>query len=392
MDQIKDDIEHLATARAHRRFGSSGEKQAADYILGRLKPLVDRAVVMFFKIPLFSSLFPFVFLGEFTVIAALAFWWPAISFIYGLIVFSLYQAESFGFPLVSRYFPGTSSCAVFGDRKHADFKTLLVFTAYLDSCDCWTQRPFFLRISRYFLLLIQFAMVLLLAACALDAFASLHHATYPFTRFFYSAALVFFPLVMAAMLAGGYFNRDTVGANHNASGMAALLHIAEKFREKELHGAALLFFFPGAHHGSRRVMQEVLPTLKVCYDRVLMINLEGVGAGELCYTDSEGVLQQLPCSRDLVEAAVRCAPPYQARKVHLSSRITNAHLPLLQGFNAISILGLDQNNRPVNYAAQQDIVDNISVERVRAAADLAEALARDVIAATTDPMNACAEP
>ncbi|NLN93917.1 MAG: Zn-dependent exopeptidase M28 [Candidatus Hydrogenedens sp.] len=376
MEQIKKDLEFLSRRLKHRSFATLQEKEAADYLLERLKPLVAASDLIPFDVVSGFGKIKAAYVTEFFIVSLLAIIWPGLSFFYGLFVFVIYLSESFGYPLLSRLMQTERGHAVGGGINQGNHKTLLVFTAYLDSAYSLTSHPLFLRLSRYLELAVRGAMVLTLASCALDMIARNQGGRYLFSVPLHWSTAVFFLFSGVVILLSSFKVQESGGANHNASGMAALLRIAEKLQGEPVQGVATMFYLPGGHHANSRGMQFFLSTLSEIYEQVFFINLESVGAGELCYSASEGVLHSFACSSRLVEAADACASGWAARKVSLRSLISNAYLPLMQGYEAISLVGLDEKNRPLHYKKEEDIVDNIDMTLIEASADLAIALAR----------------
>lgn len=376
MEQIKKDLEFLSGKLEHRSVASLEERAAAAYLLHRLKPLVRTAGIVPYNVAPEYGKIKAAYVAEFFVVSLLAIPWPTFALIYGLFVFSFYLGESYGYPFLSRLVSTREGHAVGGGSNPGKHKTLLVFTAYLDSGYSLTSHPLFLRLSHYLELLLRSAMVFTLATCALDVMAKSQRASYPFSTTLHWSTGAFFLAAAAVILFSSRQEKKSGGANHNASGLAALLRVAEKLQETPLEDISTLFYLPGAHHANNRGMQHFLSTLKKKHGHIFLVNLESVGAGELCYSDSEGVLQSFACSSKLVQAADACASGWGARKVALRSLISNAYLPLLQGYEAISLLGLDRNNRPLHYKKEEDIVDNIDMNLIEASADLAVALVR----------------
>lgn len=388
MEEIKKDLEFLSGQLTHRSFATTQELQAAMYIHARLNGLVDASGIVPFKILERESRIKAAFAAEFIIVSAVATRWPAIAFFYGLFVFIAYMAEAFGYSLLSLLVSTGRVPTVGGSINPGKHKTLLVFTAYLDSGYRLTSHPLILRLSHYLEFLFRLAMVLTLSFCALHMWAQWQHASYPYMDQLHWTTAFFFILASAVILLSSLKEGRTRGANHNASGIAALLAVARKLQKTPLEGVAVSFFMPGGHYASQRGMHMFLKTVEDGYDSIYLVNLESVGAGELCYTASEGALQSFNCSSKLLQAAEGCAAACGARKVSLRSMISNAYLPLTRGVDAISLVGLDEHDRPLHYAVEEDIVDNIHIETIAAAADLAESMARHAFStAHSDPLN-----
>lgn len=381
MENISKDIRFLTETLEHRQSATEQEEQAADYVLERLTPYVEDARKMTFSVVENFRLVLGAYYGEFVVTCALAFWWPTVAFFYGFFVFLAYLAEIFGYPVFSRLLAYYESSSVSGYTEGDDPERLLVFTAYLDTDDSPVSDASGLPIIRYLNGAILVGMVLVLATCATDAYGAYFGAVNPFTWWIRWGGMLFFSAAAATQFIISFGSDASQGANHNASGVAALLEIAARVHEQRIGGASVLLYFSGGHFANMAGMRELVHEISGMHKEAYIINLEGVGAGQLCYTEAEGILLKAACSKRMVRAAETCAGPYEARSARVHDFATNAYLPLIRGLNAISVVGLDEKNLPVNYGADEDIRMHLDPESVLKAARFAEAVGRTVIGA-----------
>ena len=379
MENITKDIRFLTETLEHRQSATEEEERAADYIMGRLAPYVDSVrksrcrVVENFRLILGA------YYGEFVVTCLFAFWWPTVAFFYGFCVFLAYVAEVIGYPVFSRFLAYYESSSVSGYKEGVQTDRLLVFTAYLDTDNSPIADSSGLPLIRYFHRAVMVGMVLVLATCAIDAYGVYLETSNPYTWYIRLGCLVVFAVIACALLLISFGADASQGANHNASGIAALLAIAERVNREPIANASVLFHFSGGHFanmaGMRGLVREIASRGKEAY----IINLEGVGAGDLCYSESEGVLLRATCSKQLVNAARELAAQYKARSARVHDFATNAYLPLIRGLKSISILGLDEDNLPVNYGADEDIRMRLDPGAIMNAACFAESIGRAVL-------------
>lgn len=384
MEKILQDIHFLAETLEHRLPATEQEEQAANYVLKRLKPFVDYAQKTTFGAIENFRLVLAAYYGEFVVTCLLAFWWPTVACIYGFGVFLAYMAESLGYPVFSRLLTFYESSSVLGFRQGDNPERLLVFTAYLDTDNASFADTSILPLFRFLNRLLTAIMILVLATCLVDALAVWQGTSNPFTWWIRLAGLVVFLFAALTTFLGSLNRNITQGANHNASGIAALLEIAERICKRRIRQSSVLFYFSGAHFANMAGMRALVKEISSAYEEVFIINIEGVGAGSLCYTESEGVLRKTACAPQLVEIAQRLSKRHRVRPVRMHNYATNAYLPLLHGYKAISILGLDDNEFPVNYGSEEDTSSSVSAESVIKAARFAESVARCVVKEAMD--------
>lgn len=379
METINNDIHYLTESLEHRESATEQEAQAADYVLERLRPYVDEAHKTGFGVVDNFRLVMAAYYGEFVVTCVLAFWWPTVAFFYGLCIFLAYVAEFMGYPVFSRLFAYFESYSVSGFREGDNPDRLLVFTAYLDTGTNPVPDASGLPVLRYVHRALMTGMVLILATCLVDSYGVYTDVANPFTWWIRLGGIVIFGITAGVVLLASFNTEASQGANHNASGIAALLEIAQRLHKRRIRKASVLFYFSGGHYanmaGMRALVREIITVKKETY----IINLEGVGAGELCYTESEGLLMRTACSKRLVDAASRRAKRYKARSARVRDFATAAYLPLLRGLNVISLVGLDKDNLPLHYGIGEDTRQGVDATAILNAARFAESIGRALV-------------
>ncbi len=379
MENISNDIRYLTETLEHRQSATEQEEQAADYVLDRLKPYVDDAHKTGFGVVDNFRLVMAAYYGEFVVTCALAFWWPTVAFCYGFVVFIAYIAEFMGYPVFSRLFTYFESFSVAGFKEGDNPDRLLVFTAYLDT----DMNPFAdaagLPVLRYLHRALMMGMALILATCLVDSYGAYNGVANPATWWIRIGGMVVFALTAVVILLAAFGADSSRGANHNASGIAALLEIAQRLHKRRIRKASVLFYFSGGHHANMAGMRGLVREITAAKKETYIINLEGVGAGSLCYTEAEGLLMATACSKRLVQAASQRAERYKARSARVHDFATAAYLPLIRGLNVISLVGLDKDNLPVNYGAEEDTRQHIDPAAILNAARFAESIGRTIV-------------
>jgi Zn-dependent M28 family amino/carboxypeptidase len=172
----------------------------------------------------------------------------------------------------------------------------------------------------------------------------------------------------------------TPGANDNASGVAAMLALADKATEEESLLPGLMFVATGAEEVGTAGMIEFL---KAHGDRVadaLIVNLDNLGTGHLCYIDSEGMLLGHNSSPVLLWLAAKVVEKKGLPVWRTSYRLlsTDATPALARGYQAMSVMAFDDDGGLPNWHWQSDTIDNIDMENLEVARAFLWNLARRV--------------
>lgn len=377
IQQVRDDLMVLAGRIVHRGAQTNQERDAAEYIRDRLRvhtPDVEmddfHAVDNYFY--LFASYYT-----EFLLVSVLALWWPLIALIYGTGVFAAYLAEFMGFRVFSRLLPHFESQNITA-RFHATRpKRLFIVTAYYDSgCATPISDPETLPLLRPIHRFLVLCMVIVLATCAADTYAAFAGEISPAAAYIRWAAAG--GLVAGAILLfySSSQAEDIRGANFNASGVAALLRLAAHFREQPVETADVWLVATGSHESWMAGMHRLLTTQPIDKRNTFILNLEGVGAGALHYCTGENLLYHAHASKSMVAAAGAVAGAYGATAAVQDVIPSEAHLALARGYQAITVMGLDEDGLPPHWNWFSDLVTNVEEKHIVRAADFSEALLR----------------
>jgi hypothetical protein len=116
-------------------------------------------------------------------------------------------------------------------------------------------------------------------------------------------------------------------------------------------------------------------------ERAWVLNLDSIGAGDVFYTTTEGVLLKHRTSEELREVAQKVAMlpgmDVEGRPYRLS--VSDAEPVLLRRMDAISVMA-DHNGVPVNAHWRTDTVENIDTDTIDTAYRFTEAMVRRLIA------------
>jgi len=378
--QVHEDLMYLAARLLHRGAQTEEEAAASDFVFRRFRertPDVHKdPFTAIESVPyLFGSYY-----AEFLFVAVIAFWIPSMAAIYGAVVFVLYLAEFLGFSVLSRLMPQFESQNVIARFLAPRPRNLIIVTAHYDSgCALPLTRPGtprWWRLAHFALLL---CMAVVIATCAADAYAQVVGAVLPalvIIRWMATITLLAGALVM--FYASGE-SEEIRGANNNASGVCVLLALADRMAQRPLDTADVWLVATGSHEAWMAGMRHQLAGASYDKAHTYVLNIEGVGAGELSYTTSEGMLLELPCDKIMTAVAAKVSGrgPYAAA-TRMRAVPTATHIALNRGFKSLSLLGLDSDGVPPRWNSIGDLVTGVDEDQIVRAIDWAEALLREL--------------
>ncbi|MDZ4859664.1 MAG: M28 family peptidase [Candidatus Hydrogenedentes bacterium] len=376
MAEMRRDIEYLAGSLAHRGASTESERLAAEYIRDRLARCTpDTEVDDFYAIEspwlLFASYY-----GEFLIVALLAFWQPWFGFAYGAIVSTLYLMEFTGYQVVAHILPQYETqnvvARILGDRP----KKLFVITAHYDtpkfSAITAPQAQPWLKVIHLFILV---CMLAVLASCAAEAMGVVWEEHYRYDLIIRWCAVTGLLCAAVALFTCEYSGEFTRGAGDNASGVAVLLDLAERFTHERVPDADVWLVATGSKETWLSGMRRFLGTHKLDRETTFFLNIDHVGAGSLRYITGEGLLQMFPADPALLRIAKEESHAHDAAPMAWRGLPSDAFLAKVRGYRALTITAAGGRNA---YGDDSDRAGDIDYATVTAAASYAEAILRAV--------------
>jgi hypothetical protein len=172
------------------------------------------------------------------------------------------------------------------------------------------------------------------------------------------------------------------GACDNLSGIAACMSIAEELVSSPLANSELTFVGFGCEEA---IMMGAVQYLKrhgreLDPENTYFINLESLGYGTVRYATSEGFIRVRPYSAELVSIAkgLKDSGGFDDVGTYEVRLGTDAMVPLVRGFKAISILGFNENNFVPNYHTPQDVPENMDIKVTERGREFAMAMIREL--------------
>jgi hypothetical protein len=373
--QMRRDIEYLAGNLIHRGASTRSERAAADYLRERFTSYTpDTEMDDFYAIEspwlLFASYY-----GEYLVIALLAFWWPWIAFGYGVTIFVLYIAEFSGYRILGHLLPQYETQNVVARILGDNPTRLFIITAHYDSpkhsAVTSSKAQPWLRLVHIILVI---CMVGVLVSCAADAVGIFHELDIRPDLVLRWCAVTTLLCGAAALVACDLSGEFVRGAADNASGVAVLLELANRFTEEPIPNADVWFVATGSKETWLSGMRHFLATHTFDKDTTFFLNVDRVGSGELRYVTREGMLHLFRSSPEMVAAAKTESGAIHAEPMTWRGLPSDAFLPLARGMKALTITAV--GGRDLNDEDDDDRPGDIDYDTVTRAGEFAEAIVR----------------
>jgi hypothetical protein len=381
---IRDDLLKLAVEVGPRGACTAAEGRAATYIKGRFEEQgLEVATQEFSSITTYSYLYLIYFLVAIAC-GALSYW---LWFAYFAAPVAVLNAIAFAldletFPVLSHILPHKKSKNLIGELPAENGKVGLVVVAHYDSARSGLSfSPKLVKNFRLSFLMMVGSVLGVGVLCAVNLVLLLgvgrtNLGVWIATMVFCAYLLV--PLVLMAHreLAMDY----TPGANDNASGVVAMLALAEKVTEEESRLPGVMFVATGAEEVGTAGMIKFLKGHGRRIRDALIVNLDNLGTGHLCFIDCEGMLFGHSSSPVLLWLAGKVAEKKRLPVWRTGYRLlsTDATPALARGYNAMSIMAFDDHGRLPNWHWQSDTVDNIDMENLEIARAFLWNLARKI--------------
>ncbi|HOS93610.1 MAG TPA: M28 family peptidase [Armatimonadota bacterium] len=343
-------IEHLSEAIGPRPCGSEGEHRAAEWVASRLRDLAFEVTQETFRCaPGFALTFLLLTLTSFAALGLMGRC-PACALAMALAALIGFVAEGLGRPVVSRLLPQTESRNTVGRRAAtARAARVVVVTAHIDSAYAGLVfRPRVVRWFRAIFVGLLGAMIYTLVLCALQLRCTVPDwVTLPAAAHLYWVALCLTHQVIWA--------KPVPGAGDNASGVAALLAVAEEL--PPLATTEVWLVATGAEEAGLYGMSHLLSSHAFARDRTMFVNIDNVGAGPLRLISHEGILVPMAADPGILEAAKKAmaALGLECRVEAYRTLPVESAVALASGYRALSIMGSLQHwHQECDVAARVD--------------------------------------
>lgn len=172
------------------------------------------------------------------------------------------------------------------------------------------------------------------------------------------------------------------GANDNLTGVAVLVVLADRLRERPPRGLRVILVSAGAEEtlqeGIRGYAEKHFPDLPT--ESTYFLNIDSVGSPDLTLLEGEGpfVMREYTQSfKELVaRAAERAGVPLRRNMRARTS--TDGVVPLRAGYPTATLVSINEFKSIDNYHWPTDVPDNVNLATVEQALTLAEGVVREL--------------
>ena len=172
--------------------------------------------------------------------------------------------------------------------------------------------------------------------------------------------------------------RPTVpGANDNASGVAALLHLAARFIAEPLDRTDVLLVFPGAEEAGMGGMRAFLERHPLDPATTFVVGLDTVGSGTPILAAAEGAVLRHGYGEEELARVERVARAEPTERWRIAA-YTDPILARFAGLPAVSLLSVGDHGMYTRYHRMDDLPEHVDVACVERCAAIAEGTARDL--------------
>lgn len=377
-EAIRKEMETLC-ALPHRGSATEEEQRAADLIAGRFREIglpVD--LERFHSHTTWSWVYAILF-GGFVVASFVSAVSPFLAFLMGiLLLFFNYAEHTTRFEGLGQFLPKRPSQNVVARHGLDSARAHVVITAHCDTSR--TGLPYTPALVKHFrssfissiVAQVGITLVFLMRTFNADGFLLDTFQVLATAYLLYGVAIM-----VDREFRGEYVN----GANDNASGVAAMMALAERFSKNPPEGLDLWFVATGCEEvgmiGQRHFLLN--HTHELAPERTYFLNLDNIGAGRLRYCTGEGMLQFFPYSPTLLHLSrqvARSTPfedvtPYAYRRSYF-----DALVPPARGYDALTLIALDEEDQIPNWHWHTDTMLNVDAELVKKGADFSEEVVR----------------
>ena len=358
----------------HRGSTTDNEKQAAEYIHEKMSALgLETKVEPFASHTTFSWVFLVIYGGFF-----LAGWIGWSYPFWGVALCALMLAFFYGectskWKALASIFPKKPSQNVLGVLRNDNARKTLVFVAHYDSSKSGLSFHPAMVGSFRSSYIISVVMMLVLTQTLIIRYFGGGGSLLLIARFI-STAFMLIPAVL--LLHREVFGQYVQGAADNASGVAAMLGVAEKLAENPPETMEAWFLATGCEEVNLVGMSSFLQTheYELGLGKTYFINFDNLGSGSLRYITGEGMLKVYPSSPELICIAEKLATesqfadvrPHVYRLASLDALVASS-----RGYKVLSLMGLGPADEIPHWHWPTDTIENVDVLLAEKAADFA---------------------
>lgn len=379
---MTDPLEHirfLAEKVGPRPATSLAERHAANYIAGQLESFgYVTKQENFRSVRTFGEVYGVIYALALLGFVGAGAGEPRFAFLLtGIALVAFIGENTTALRLASTLIPRGKSQNVVGRLVPGELpRRRLVIAAHYDTTKSGLMfAPGMVRWFRPLFLASALCLVALFVLTAAEALTRNH------VFFYYAFPFTFYLMFALALLVHREFAyKHVVGANDNASGVAVALSLAEALSQDAPTDTEILVVATGSEEPGQFGMESFLRRHADEVTRSWIINIDNVGAGNIHYVESEGMLLRHGAGVEVLKVADQVArlPSLAVTPVQFHAVSTDAEPALLRNLDAITIIGL-RDGLPVNYHWSSDTFQNIDPDAVDTSYRFVEQMVRRLI-------------
>jgi hypothetical protein len=378
-----DEVLNSLCALPNRSSTSANEHRAAEYLRHKLDDLkIEAQTVPFVAPTTFSWIYFILYLG-FLVSVVLGYYHPAAALAVALFFAVLFYGEqTTRFSPLSKWVPSGLSHNVVGriPGRNNPRGTLVLSAHYDTSKTALIFHPGFTAgLRRAFYISLVMIVLIIIGNAARIA------APVPAIRiinWIMAAPLVYMGIMCLGMLEREARGKPVNGAADNASGVAAVMQLAKRVKEKGgLAGWDVTVLLTGSEEVGLAGMAHFIREngKKLDPASTAFLNFDNMGGGRLTVVREEGMLRGLAADPELLrtaEALIASDPRFSNMDVRGFRALTlDSLVPNARGYRVLSLMGLNEAGVPTPWHWHNDTLENLDKDMVRLAADFGWELA-----------------
>ena len=376
---------YLSKRIGARGPGSDGEAAAASYVLRSFRDSgldVDMETFSSWK----SDAHGLVIVYLLAIAAFLLFRVSySLSLALAVIVFFIFQMETYTWAITSRLLPRSSASNVIGlARPEGSVKQKVLLVANYDTQKSSPfGRPKLARAYRFMHIVSFVCVIAIMIVGVVGVGATLTKVSKDAvtTVWIFSSPFALYLLVLTAMmLFGETRGRYTAGANDNASGLGVMLSTMETLADKPLQNAEVWGIATGRNGAGARGMIAFLHRHRHTMHGAYVINVDHCGVGDMNIITREGTMFGFRCSRRLKRMTLEASR--RSKKLEVSKgknrvKKSDAMAALVRGYKAITIGGAS-GGRFTGWKNKNDTLDTLDRETLDQTAKLVRFLLEEI--------------
>ncbi|UCD56820.1 MAG: M28 family peptidase [Candidatus Hydrogenedentota bacterium] len=363
---------------SHRGSTTDNERQAAEYLHEQMTTLgLEARLEHFLSHTSFSWVYLVIYAGLF--VAGWIGWnHPFLGVVLCGLMLALFYGECTSkWKAVASVLPKRPSQNVLGILRNEAARKKLVFVAHYDSSRSGLSfHPSVVRSFRGSFVTSVVMMLVLTETLIIRYFGGSGSFLY-FVRFVSTAYML---LPVTILLHREIFGHYVQGAADNASGVAAMLGIAERLAKDPPKTLEIWFLATGCEEVNLMGMVSFMRAhrYELTPGTTYFINFDNLGKGSLRYITGEGMLRVYPSSAELICIAERLVAeqgfadvrPHVYRRAALDALVASS-----RGYRVLSLMALDETDDIVHWHWPTDTIENVDFSVAERAADFAMGIA-----------------